>query len=93
MIGDLKKELSKEGFIIDGIVGSFARGEEYNVIDIVYHIEKKFIEKYKGFFAVKRIEEIKKTLERKLNTKVDLIAKNSMNKTAKKYMLKDFVNV
>ncbi|WP_457561334.1 nucleotidyltransferase domain-containing protein [Caminibacter sp.] len=93
MIEDLKKELSKEGFIIDGIVGSFARGEEYNDIDIVYHVEKKFIDKYKGFFAVKRIEEIKKILEQKLNTKVDLIAKNSMSKTAKKYMLKDFMDV
>ena len=30
----IKNLLKKDGFIIDGIVGSYARGEEYNDIDI-----------------------------------------------------------
>ena len=89
----LKKELLKKGFIIEGIVGSFARGEKYNDIDIIYSINKKFLESYEGFKAVIEIENIKSYLEKNLKTKIDLISKNSMSKTAKKYMYKDFVNV
>ena len=89
----LKRELLKKGFIIEGIVGSFARGENYNDIDIVYSVSKDFLRSYKGFRAVIEIENIKKFLEKELKKSVDLIAKNSMTNTAKKYMLKDFVNV
>jgi len=86
----IKKELLKEGFIIEGVVGSFARGENYNDIDIVYSVNKDFLAKYGGFGSVIRINEIKESLENFLNCKVDLIAKNMMSKTAKKYMIKDF---
>ncbi len=89
----LKKELLKKGFIIEGVVGSFARGGNYNDIDIVYSVNKDFLRSYKGFRAVIEIENIKKFLEKELKKSVDLIAKNSMTNTAKKYMLKDFVNV
>lgn len=89
----LKKELLKKGFIIEGVVGSFSRGENYNDIDIVYSVNKDFLRSYKGFRAVIEIENIKKFLEKELKKSVDLIAKNSMTNTAKKYMLKDFVNV
>ncbi len=89
----LKKELLKKGFIIEGVVGSFSRGENYNDIDIVYSVNKDFLRSYRGFRAVIEIENIKKFLEKELKKSVDLIAKNSMTNTAKKYMLKDFVNV
>ena len=89
----LKKELLKKGFVIEGFVGSFARGENYNDIDIIYSVNKNFLKNYKGFRAVIEIENIKKLLEKELKIDIDLIPKNSMNNTAKKYMLKDFVNV
>jgi predicted nucleotidyltransferase len=92
-IKDLKKELQKEGFIIDGIVGSMARGEKFNDIDIVYHVTDTFVEKYGGFGAVIKIEEIKKNLNSILKKEVDLIALSNLSATAKKYMLKDFKNV
>ena len=57
----IKKELLKEGFIIEGVVGSFARGENYNDIDIVYSVNKDFLAKYGGFGSVIRINEIKET--------------------------------
>ncbi len=89
----LKKELLKKGFVIEGIVGSFARGENYNDIDIIYSVNKKFLKYYEGFKAIIEIENIKSFLEKELGSKVDLIAKNSMSKTAKKYMNKDLINV
>lgn len=90
---ELKNKLLKKGFIIDGIVGSFARGARYNDIDILYSVNDVFIKNFPGFKAIIEIENIKSYLEKKLNTKVDLIAKNAMSKTAKKYMSKDLINV
>ncbi len=92
-IKKLKDILIKEGFIIEGIVGSFARGENFNDIDIIYSVNNVFLEKYGGFRSVIRLEKIKSILQKELGIKVNLIAKNAMSKTAKKYMNKDFVNV
>jgi len=90
ILKEIKKELSKKGFVIEGLVGSFSRGEEYNDIDIVYSIDKKFLETFRGFRAMIEIEKIKNYLKKRLEIDIDLIPKNMMSKTAKKYMLKDF---
>jgi len=89
----LKEKLKNDGFIIDGIVGSYARDEKYNDIDILYHLEKEFLNKYKGFEAFIKLEEIKKNLENNLNEKVDIIDKTTLNKVGKKYILKDIIYV
>jgi len=90
LLKQIKKELLKKGFVIEGVVGSFSRGEKYKDIDIIYSIDKRFLETFRGFRAVIEIEEIKNHLKEKLGIEVDLIPKNMMSKTAKKYMLKDF---
>ena len=89
----LKEKLKNDGFVIDGIVGSYARGEKYNDIDILYHLDKEFLKKYKGFEAFIKLEEIKKNLENSLNEKVDIIDKTTLNKVGKKYILKDIIYV
>ena len=89
----IKEKLKEDGFVIDGIVGSYARGERYNDIDILYHLEKDFLKKYKGFEAFIKLEEIKKNLENSLKEKVDIIDKTTLNKVGKKYILKDIIYV
>ncbi len=89
----LKKELLKKGFVIEGVVGSFARDEKYNDIDIIYYVNDVFLDKFPGFKAIIEVEHIKSFLEKELGIKIDLIAKNAMSKTAKKYMNKDLINV
>ena len=93
ILKSLKKELAKKGFIIDGVVGSFAREENYNDIDIIYYINDIFLNNFPGFKSIIEVENIKAFLEKKLKVKVDLIAKNNMSKTAKKYMIRDLINV
>ena len=93
ILKNAKNELAKEGFYILGVVGSFARGENYNDIDIIYETDENFENKYLGWDYFIKIEEIKKTLEKLLQSKIDLINNSSMNQIAKKYMMKDFVNV
>jgi len=93
---NIKKELKKDGFIIEGVVGSFSRGDfdERSDIDILYSIDyKKFVGKNSGFLAFKKLEDIKKLIENRLKRKVDLINKNSLNKISKKYILKDLIEV
>ena len=86
----LKKSLQKDGFIIDGIVGSYARGEKnYNDIDILYHLDEKFFNKYNGFEGFIKLDEIKQNLEKNLNEKVDIIDKTTLNEIGKKYILRD----
>jgi len=93
---NIKKELEKDGFIIEGVVGSFSRGDfdETSDIDILYSIDYKiFLDKNNGFLAFKKLEDIKKLIENRLKRKVDLINKNYLNRVSKKYILKDLVEV
>ncbi|WP_456470996.1 nucleotidyltransferase domain-containing protein [Caminibacter sp.] len=89
----VKKELSKEGFYILGVVGSFARGEDYNDIDIIYDTDERFEKRYVGWDYFIKLEEIKQKLQNVLSSKIDLINNSSMNNIAKKYMMKDFLHV
>jgi len=90
----LKSQLLKEGFVIDGVFGSIARGEkEYNDIDLLYHLDESFIKRYRGFIGFKKLNDIKGKISKELGVKVDLAPKNNLSNTAKKYILKDIIYV
>ncbi len=91
----LKPDLARNGFIIDGVVGSYAHGDytDESDVDILYHIEDPFVQKYGGFSAFSRIVEIKHLLSEKLQKEVDLIASSGLSQTAKKYMLSKVLDV
>lgn len=91
----LKNQLQKDGFIIDGIFGSFARNENdaNSDVDILYHLENSFYKKYNGFIGFKRLDEIKKYISKHLDKKIDLAPKNNLSITAQKYILNDVIYV
>jgi hypothetical protein len=91
----IKQELQKEGFIIDGIFGSIARGDDNakSDIDILYHLEKPFFPKYEGFRGFKKLEEIKRYLKTQLQKEIDLAPSDNLSETAKKHILKDVIYV
>lgn len=91
----LNSILLSDGFVIDGIVGSYAHGDytASSDIDLLYHVEKKFLNKYGGFTAFKKLTEIKAFLVKELEKEVDLIPSNNLSKTAKKFMLSKVVSV
>ncbi len=72
-----KEKYAPEGFLLLGLFGSFAKGEEthYSDIDVAYRIEhERFSQKYRdGFAKLLRIDEIRKELENELHKKVDLV--------------------
>ncbi len=91
----LKKELAKEGFIIEGLFGSYARGDfsKDSDIDLLYRLEPTFLKKYRGFIGFKRLDEIKNYLATQLQTTVDLAPLNNLSVTGKKYILDEAIDV
>lgn len=90
-----KNQFKSDGFIIDGIFGSFARNENNpnSDLDILYHLEKDFYNKYNGFIGFKRLDEIKNQISLKLGMKIDLAPKNNLSRTAQKYILDEVIYV
>ena len=91
----LKSKLANEGFIIDGIFGSYARDEntKNSDVDILYHLNDLFYSKYSGFIGFKRLDEIKAYISLSLDKKIDLAPKTNLSKTAKKYILDEVIYV
>jgi len=92
---ELKQNLKNDGFVLDAVFGSYARGEETkdSDVDILYHLESAFFKKYGGFLGFKKLNEIKEQISRKLNKDIDLAPIDNLSNTAKNYILKEAVYV
>ena len=95
LIHIFKERYDKEGFVILGIFGSYARGEETESsdIDILYEFKESFYKNNPGWQAYARVDEIRLALQFELQKKVDLACKSSLNEVAKKYILPEVVYV
>ena len=84
----VKSKYSQEGFIIQGLFGSYSRDEadENSDIDILVEATPEFANRY-GFKAIERIKEIQKELSEFFNISVDLADSSGMGKTAKKFII------
>jgi predicted nucleotidyltransferase len=88
---ELKPTYEKEGLILLGLFGSYAKGTQnkFSDIDVVYKLDyDKFSLKYKGGFAkLLRVDEIKKELQSIFHTPIDLVPDTN------KSILKELINV
>ncbi|MDF1877299.1 nucleotidyltransferase domain-containing protein [Sulfurimonas sp. SAG-AH-194-L11] len=88
---ELKPTYEKEGLILLGLFGSYARDTQtkHSDIDLAYKLDyDKFSLKYKGGFAkLLRIDEVKKELQTIFNTRIDLVPDTN------KSILKELINV
>jgi predicted nucleotidyltransferase len=91
----IKPKLIEDGFIIDGLFGSYARDEnnDNSDVDILYHLEDSFLNNNRGFIGFKKLDEIKSFISKDIGLKVDFAPKNNLSKTAQKYILKDVIYV
>lgn len=83
----LRQKYEKDGVIICGVFGSYAREEETQSsdVDIAYKINKAvFSQSYKGFKAASKIAEIAHEISKELGEKVDFISLESSNRTLNK---------
>ena len=85
---ELKPLYSKEGFIIQGLFGSYSREEATSTsdIDILVESTPDFASRY-GFKAISRINEIKEEISTIFGIPVDLADNSGMGKTAKKFII------
>jgi len=91
----VKSILKSDGFIIDGIFGSYARGDntQSSDVDILYHLDNIFYNKYSGFTGFKKLDEIKEYISSVVDKKIDLAPKNNLSKTAKVYILDEVIYI
>lgn len=90
-----KHKYAREGFMILGVFGSVARGEENGEsdVDILYELNKDFRKKYRGLAAFERITEIKEEIAEELNRTVDLADRDYLSELGKKYILPETIYV
>ncbi|MBI4812716.1 nucleotidyltransferase family protein [Candidatus Falkowbacteria bacterium] len=90
-IAELKEKilpiLKKNGVVKASVFGSFARGEEKKDSDIDMLVE---FEKPKGLFF---FVGLKRTLEKSVGKKVDLLTYNSIHPLLKDYIYKDEIKI
>lgn len=91
----LKNEYQKEGIILIGVFGSYARGDHTSDsdIDILFELTENFYKKYPGWGAYPVIDKCQESLTNLLGKKVDLANKNALNEIGKKYILPELINV
>jgi predicted nucleotidyltransferase len=91
----LKAKYEPEGFIILGVFGSYARGDETegSDIDILYNLTKDFTVAYDGFDAFKRLAEIREELKLALRKDIDIVDESGLDRVGEKYILPEVVYV
>jgi predicted nucleotidyltransferase len=97
LLSEAKKYYEKEGVVLLGIFGSYAKNsyDQFSDIDIAYMLEyDTFSKKYKdGFSKILRLEEIRKSLEKRFQKKVDLVSLHSSNKKFIEHIKKEMIYV
>ncbi len=91
----LKTKYEPEGFIILGIFGSYARGEEtgQSDIDILYRCSEAVLRKYRGWEFFAYYTQVKTEFEQELGKKVDLVDQQALTHIGKKYILPELIHV
>jgi len=94
-LATLKSRYLAEGFVILGVFGSVARGEETpeSDIDLLYQVEAPFLKQYGGFASLSRLDKIKHELMAELGRQVDLASANTSNRVLKEEIERDIVYV
>ncbi len=75
-----KSEMAKDGFLILGVFGSYARGDDTlsSDMDILYDTDSYFFKRYGGFGSFVKLDEIKESLAKRLQTSVDIVYKKGL---------------
>jgi len=87
----LNEKYQNTGFKIASLFGSYARGtqDSFSDIDLTYIIDHDRFYKDDAFAKLAKIEEIKNELERRFQTKVDLIPSNTKNTLIQKSLKRE----
>jgi hypothetical protein len=90
-----KVKYAAEGFIILGVFGSFARGEETaeSDLDLLFEINDAFLDRYSGWKACGRLEDIKQEISRDVGKPIDMADREALDEIGKRFILPEVVYV
>ena len=95
-LNQIKQKYIKDGFVIVGVLGSYARDEQNQTsdIDILYSVDKEFVKKYSGFYGAVFLEKVKDDIKEMLGiSNIDFIPSDTNNDTIKKVIQQELVYV
>ncbi len=92
---ELKPKYEAEGFLILGLFGSYARDEatESSDVDILIDTKQEFLDKYRGFQAFARFDEIKDELKAILHKEIDFVDKQGLLQRGNNYIIQRAIYV
>lgn len=90
---ELKPLLAKEGLIVVGLFGSYAkdRAREDSDIDILVDATERFVSKYDGFDYFIQLDEIRQRISERFHKKVDIVDKSALGEPGRQTILKGIV--
>ena len=94
-LGVLKRKYDAQGFVVLGVFGSFARGEDTDNsdVDVLYECSDALFARFKGWDFFGYYDDVKADFESVLGRKVDLVDRKALGYTAEKYILPELVHV
>ena len=86
---ELKPKYEAEGFLILGLFGSYARDEatESSDVDILIETKQEFLDKYRGFRAFAKFDDIKDELKAVLHKEIDFADRQGLLQRGNDYIL------
>jgi predicted nucleotidyltransferase len=92
---ELKLKYEADGFVILGLFGSYSRDEQNDNsdIDILIDTKKEFLDKYCGFRAFVRFDEIKNEMKTIFHKEIDFVDRQGLLQRGNDYILKKAIYV
>ncbi len=92
---ELKPKYEAEGFEILGLFGSYARDEatESSDINILIETKKEFLDKYRGFRAFAKFDDIKEELKAVLHKEIDFVDRQGLLQRGNDYIINKAIYV
>lgn len=90
-----KIKYAAEGLIILGVFGSFARDEETaeSDLDLLFEIDDAFLDRYSGWKACGRLEDIKEEISREIGKPIDMADRDALDEIGRKFILPEVIYV
>jgi hypothetical protein len=92
---ELKPKYEAEGFVILGLFGSYSRDEqtEGSDIDILIDTKKEFLDRYVGFRAFSKFDEIKNEMRSIFHREIDFVDRQGLLQRGNDYILSKAIYV